>query len=1074
MKLGEAMRLQSRRPGSALAVGAVLLAGAALAGCDDDPGAGATDLATDAQVQLDRGPDAQRPDGAIIDARMLDGGPTDLGGPDRGADADLDATLADAGADLGLTDATPGDAAVVVPDTLRINEVMASNEGAWVDDQGETDDWIELYNPTATPIELAGWSIGDREVDLTPLPLWVVPAGGFVVLTADGSPEQGPGHLPFKISSGGETIYLNGPDGARVDQLQVGTSAPNDAWQRRPDGGEVAATRCRYATPGRPNGDRCGPGAGVDQPDRVYLPYTFSEPWPAPTTPLILSELALRPAPGGEAFVEVLNGTDAPVRLADFSLEIGAQSPGQPWPARSAGVALSWPMAELAAGARAVVSVSPAARAVLEASPDFEGVVSLWGPAGNYPTARIDFMAWPEGAALSLPAGDQGRHRFCAHSSPGVANDDCAPLASRPVPGRLRHLRTPGDFAALAAGGVERGVASVKFLIDLGAGDVVHLLGTERWDLHYRFVREAIEGQSVLDRCDPEENALFNQGWRAFSVTNYEQEAGRSYLMGTLVHYAGNGLDTLEFASGDRILAQQMRRAFFAGVAHAWQPTAYAIRPQDDHQLEQADLIEGQVPLVGPRTPFVGETFQPLTEAVGYGVLTFVPVAELDSTALGPQTLLVTDDVPNDIPLVGGLITEAFQTPLAHVNLLSRNRNTPNMALADAREDPTLAPLFGQLVRLEVTADHFEARLADPAEAEAFWEARRPQGPLLVPALDVSVTGIVPLPGLGFDALPYIGAKAAGLAELTRVQSPRAACLGAVPVPASPFAIPLSWERAHFVASGAAALLAELEADPTFRGDPLARDRGLRRVQSRILVAPVDPGLLALVDAYIREHHSENQPMRFRSSSNTEDLPGFNGAGLYTSTKATLSDPDASIQAAIRTVWASLWNTRAYDERTFFGVDHDSAAMGVLVHPAFPSEKVNGVGVSRDLTDPIRGDHYYNVQVGEASVTNPAPGVTTEQVVWRLYRVPHHNVQVYSSLTGGALVQSEAEVAQLACYFQAIHSHFQNVLDPAHENPWFAMDIEFKRLGPARTLIIKQARPYSFGAVTPPADCRTL
>ena len=50
--------------------------------------------------------------------------------------------------------------------------------------------------------------------------------------------------------------------------------------------------------------------------------------------------------------------------------------------------------------------------------------------------------------------------------------------------------------------------------------------------------------------------------------------------------------------------------------------------------------------------------------------------------------MLITDDVPNDVPLVGGLITEAFQTPLSHVSVLSRNRGTPNMALRDAREDP--------------------------------------------------------------------------------------------------------------------------------------------------------------------------------------------------------------------------------------------------------------------------------------------------------------------------------------------------------------------------------------------------
>jgi hypothetical protein len=96
--------------------------------------------------------------------------------------------------------------------------------------------------------------------------------------------------------------------------------------------------------------------------------------------------------------------------------------------------------------------------------------------------------------------------------------------------------------------------------------------------------------------------------------------------------------------------------------------------------------------------------------------LTFVPVDELESAALGPQVIVVTDQVPNDIPLVGGLITEAFQTPLAHVNLLSRNRDTPNMALVDARNDAGVAPWLGELVRLSVAADGWSITAADPAK----------------------------------------------------------------------------------------------------------------------------------------------------------------------------------------------------------------------------------------------------------------------------------------------------------------------------------------------------------------------
>ena len=69
-------------------------------------------------------------------------------------------------------------------------------------------------------------------------------------------------------------------------------------------------------------------------------------------------------------------------------------------------------------------------------------------------------------------------------------------------------------------------------------------------------------------------------------------------------------------------------------------------------------------------------------------------------------------------------------------------------------------------------------------------------------------------------------------------------------------------------------------------------------------------------------------------------------------------------------------------------------------------------------------------------------------------------------------VLSLAEVRESSCYLGAIHRHFRNALDPARENRWFAVDIELKRIGDARALLIKQARPYSFGKADIPQDCR--
>jgi hypothetical protein len=55
-----------------------------------------------------------------------------------------------------------------------------------------------------------------------------------------------------------------------------------------------------------------------------------------------------------------------------------------------------------------------------------------------------------------------------------------------------------------------------------------------------------------------------------------------------------------------------------------------------------------------------------------------------------------------------------------------------------------------------------------------------------------------------------------------------------------------------------------------------------------------------------------------------------------------------------------------------------------------------------------------------------------------------------------------------------IESVFQDALDPEREDRWFAIDIEFKLVGSERTLVVKQARPYSFGSTPIPEDCREL
>jgi hypothetical protein len=999
----------------------------------------------------------------------------DAGPPGFDASPPSDATPDDAAPPPPDGAGSGSDARPPLPEPIRINEVQSRNGGTWVDARGVLSDWIELSNAGPTAVDLTGYALADDDdpdTVLTAAPGLTVPPGGVVVLFADDAPAEGPDHLAFRISGEGDELRLWNPAGTLIDRVEVPPLAENESFARTPDGrGDFGI--CGWATPGRPNGEQCGPPPPPALPDdEVYAAYVWPEPWPTAPSPLALAELALRPAAGGEAFVEILNVSDAPVPLAGWRLTLALHGPGRPAPEPGDGEthALGEAGETLAPGARRTYPVDEAWRIRWNSS-ETEVVVALFGPDQAFATDRVDAMAWPEGATLARRPDATGRHMFCAVATPGALNDACDPLAERPIADRVRHLRTPGDFRRLAQGGTSVGVEQVKWLLDMAADDTLYFLDTARWDLHYTFVREAILGQPHLDRCDPQENALFYDGWLAFSEVNYFRSEGRRFLMGTLVHHAGADLYTVEYAAGDVLTADQMRRGFLAVMAHVDDHRKYALRAADAGQLERVRALNGRLPLVGPNAPFRGVTYQPLTEAVGYGVLTYVSADALERTPLGEQVIVVTDRVPNDIPLVGGLVTEAFQTPLAHVNLLSRNRGTPNMALRDARNDPRLAPHLGTLVRLTVGPGAFEVVPAPPEEALAFWEARRPSGEPLRPRVDRTLRGVVPLSAHTFADLPALGGKAAQFAELYRVQSRDPDCPGPLTVPPDAAAVPVVHGLEHFEASGAAALLAGFEADPQFRADPAVREAGLAEVRGAILAHPVDPALLGDVEAYVVEHFGAGKA-RFRSSSNTEDLPGFNGAGLYTSTSADAADPASSVADALRTVWASLWNRRGYDERTFHNVAQDGVAMAVLVHAAYPAERANGVAISRNILEPLYRDHYINAQIGEASVTNPAPGVTSDQLVFRRRSPPSIEYLGRSSLTGGRPVLSDPEVAGLSCRLAAIHAHYKPLLDPAGTQRWFAMDTEFKLLDDARVLLFKQARAYAFGAVEIPADCR--
>ena len=428
----------------------------------------------------------------------------------------------------------------------------------------------------------------------------------------------------------------------------------------------------------------------------------------------------------------------------------------------------------------------------------------------------------------------------------------------------------------------------------------------------------------------------------------------------------------------------------------------------------------------------------------------------IDNSSPRPPSIrdvVIFKTLPNDLSHVAGVLSEEPQTPLSHVNLRAKQNDTPNAFLRDASNDPRLQPLLDQIVRFEVKPDDIDVRPATAQEMEAHLEAQRPDTPQS-PPLDLSRTEIVSLDDVGHADLGTIGAKAANLAELRHVLKP-----GIVP---GGFAVPFSFYDQFMRANDLYDVVNTMIADPDFLADEAVRTERLRTFRRQIKEAEI-PGALRDKLGDMHASFPEHVNPRCRSSTNNEDLVGFNGAGLYDS--FTHRKDEGHIEKSIKQVWASLWNFRAFEEREFYRIDHFKTAMGVLVHPNFDDELVNGVALTKNIYFPGFAGFYVNAQVGEALVTNPNPSDVSEEFLvmeeansssgnrWEIIRIRRSNL-----VKPGETVMSEEHLAVLIEQMEIIQAHFKTVYQ-AQNDEGFAMDIEFKITADDK-LAIKQARPW--------------
>jgi len=142
-----------------------------------------------------------------------------------------------------------------VSNEVLINELMSLNTSTITDELNEFDDWIELYNPQDTSVNLSGKYLTDKKDNLTK---WQFPVGislepnQYTIIWCDEDQPQGNAHTNFKLSSTGEFLALVDTDGISImDSVRFPSLSENESFARENDSGSWFITSS--STPGASN-----------------------------------------------------------------------------------------------------------------------------------------------------------------------------------------------------------------------------------------------------------------------------------------------------------------------------------------------------------------------------------------------------------------------------------------------------------------------------------------------------------------------------------------------------------------------------------------------------------------------------------------------------------------------------------------------------------------------------------------------------------------------------------------------------------------------------------------------------
>jgi Phosphoenolpyruvate synthase/pyruvate phosphate dikinase len=479
----------------------------------------------------------------------------------------------------------------------------------------------------------------------------------------------------------------------------------------------------------------------------------------------------------------------------------------------------------------------------------------------------------------------------------------------------LSEIKSQEDFDSIARvyhQNTPYALPHAMFVIDRKNKNKIYYVNSQRYRFHKDFLLA---------------NYLVARGDDVFKPIYLDEK--RRFIVGTIAWQKPVEKFTWELWEGDLATAEHIMLANEVINKTFFQPVAYkpnSIRQEDVsanlgiERVLQSDINKNQ---------------EYLALNTGEAVGRIHIIEKLDDTVeIGDNEILVLKELPLSLPPVRGIIVAKPSSPLSHVNILAKGWGIPNVYIKDA--DKLFKEYDTFVYKLEANLTDYKLTRATTEDLAEKFVSPDEQ----IPPVNLMVKKLAGLREMRKKDSIIYGSKAANQGELINM-----GLTGAI-IPDG-FGVPFYWYDKFMKDNGFDRIIEEYIDDLDFVHNPRYRREKLEELRAKIQKGKFDEGLRRQIIQRWRTQLG-GRSVFVRSSSNSEDLPNFSGAGLYTSVPNVKTEDE--LIEAVKKVWASLWKFEAYEARVRNYVSQLDVYMSALIQLSVNMDR-GGVMITKDPFD---------------------------------------------------------------------------------------------------------------------------